>query len=282
MGAPDPRLTISGKLDFRLYRQFRGYQREDPPPERVKPIPVRVLHECMRIADAHASAKYEAIADIIAEGFFFLFRPGEATGVVYDHTTFTLADITLFVHQRRIPALYATDADLTNATFVLFCWRDQKNGNRNEVIGQGRSGDHRLCPVLAACRRLRHLKAHNAEASTPFCTYFHVHCPHRVTSADMTQLLRQAVRTLGPQTLGFTEQEVSARSLRAAGAMALMCAGVNDTTIGILGRWQSNSLFRYLTPQAEPIMRDFARRMLAGGDYRLLPGPQVPHPFHPP
>ena len=44
LGLPDPRLThFSDKLDFRLRRQLATYQRADPAPARVKPVPLPVL-----------------------------------------------------------------------------------------------------------------------------------------------------------------------------------------------------------------------------------------------
>ena len=43
LGAKDPRMTSTGKLDRRLQLQFRCYSRQDPPASRVKPIPVQVL-----------------------------------------------------------------------------------------------------------------------------------------------------------------------------------------------------------------------------------------------
>ena len=39
MGTNDPRLNQHGKLDLRLSRQIRSYERLDPPATRVKPIP---------------------------------------------------------------------------------------------------------------------------------------------------------------------------------------------------------------------------------------------------
>jgi hypothetical protein len=51
------------------------------------------------------------------------------------------------------------------------------------------------------------------------------------------QPLKAAVTFLGP-TLGFLAGDVSAHSLRAAGAMALLCAHVLDTDIiRLVGRW---------------------------------------------
>ena len=99
-------------------------------------------------------------------------------------------------------------------------------------------------------------------------------------SSDITATIQALVRAVGPN-LGFLPSDVSARSLRAAGAMALLCAHVDSDTIRLFGRWRSDVMLRYLTVQAQPVMRDFARRMLAGGDYLLLPNQDVPAKSNP-
>jgi len=98
-----------------------------------------------------------------------------------------------------------------------------------------------------------------------------------IAAADLTDTLRRAIRYMGPG-LGVMADEVSARSLRPSGAMALLCSQVDSNAIRLLGRWRSDEMYRYLSVQAQPIMRDFSARMITGGQYVLLPGPNVP-PF---
>ena len=43
LGAKDPHMTSTGKIDGRLQLQFLCYYRQYPPLSRVKPIPVQVL-----------------------------------------------------------------------------------------------------------------------------------------------------------------------------------------------------------------------------------------------
>ena len=63
--------------------------------------------------------------------------------------------------------------------------------------------------------------------------------------------------------------------LRSSGAMAMLCGGI-DTAIGRLrGRWQTDTMFRYLTVQAAPLVADVAPRMLHGDDFNLIPGPKA-------
>ena len=66
-----------------------------------------------------------------------------------------------------------------------------------------------------------------------------------------------------------------ARSLRAAGANALLLANFDTNIICLIGRWRSDEMLRYLHVQATPLMQDYARRMVAGGQYNLLPNAQL-------
>ena len=94
---------------------------------------------------------------------------------------------------------------------------------------------------------------------------------------DITAALRRAAQSTGP-TIGFLPSEVSARSLRAGGAMALLCAHVDTDLIRLLGRWRSDEMLQYLHLQAQPVMRGFARRMIQGGHFNLIPNQAVPAP----
>jgi hypothetical protein len=133
-----------------------------------------------------------------------------------------------------------------------------------------------LCPVIAATRRIAHLRTCRAPATTPLATYYLSPVPTPIRPADITATLRCSTAIIGP-TVGFLPSDVSARrSLRAAGAMAPLCAHVDTDVIRLLGRWRSDEILRYLHVQAEPIMRDFARRMLSGGSFTLLPNQYVP------
>jgi hypothetical protein len=70
--------------------------------------------------------------------------------------------------------------------------------------------------------------------------------------------------------VGLIEANVSARLLRAGGAMALLCAHVDDNIIRLLGRWQSDAMLSYLHVQARPFMRNFAAQMLQRDMYDLV------------
>ena len=66
---------------------------------------------------------------------------------------------------------------------------------------------------------------------------------------------------------------MNARSLRAGGAMALLCGRVDADTIRLVGRWKSDAMFRYLHAQALPLVRHLAHTML--NPWRFLPAPRL-------
>jgi len=209
--------------------------------------------------------------------FFFLLRPGEYTGTVTDTQPFCLRDVTFFIGTQRLDSLTAPLAHLHAATFVTLEFTTQKNAVRGECIGLARSGDPYFCPVTAAARRVVHLRSCNAPAHQPLASYQHptTYQLCRITSADLTSTLRLATALLGPAH-GFLPQHVSARSLRASGATALLCADVDADRIRLIGRWRSDEMLRYLHVQAEPVMRHFSSRMIQGGHFTLLPNTDVP------
>jgi hypothetical protein len=163
LGQRDPRLQPSGKLDFRLHRQLQSYKKDDPPPHRVKPIPLQLLHAAVAQCYRARSVASQAIADMLIVGFFFLLRPGEYAATANpDAAPFRLCDVHILLHSRRLDPLTCIDQELTAATHVALEFTTQKNGVRNELVGLGRSGHPVLCPVLALCNRVRHLRLHNA------------------------------------------------------------------------------------------------------------------------
>ena len=253
---------------------YAAWRKEDPPPDRVKPVPIPVIKRINVIASAGTNHLMQGIADMIVIAFFFLLRPGEYTNSRSDTTPFRLADVQLFVGQTCLHLVNASTNELRSATFATLTFTTQKNGVRNEVVGLGRSGDPVLCPVTAIIRRVLHLRRFNAPPETPLSTAFHNNQWRKVLPSHITTALRDAVTFL--PSLGFLPTDVSARCLRAAGANALLCAKVDTDIIRLLGRWRSDEMLRYLTLQAAPIMSNFAANMLAGGNFTLIPNQLVP------
>ena len=277
MGTDDPRLNSAGKIDFRLGRMISAWKKEDPPSWRVKPIPIQVLRRIACIAQhlPSDSPTLAATTDMIIIAFFYLLRPGEYTDAPSDTTPFTFQDVMLCLGPVRLNVLTCSDAELLAASSASLTFTTQKNGVENEVIRLGRSGDPFLCPVLAIARRIIHLRKHNAPGHTPLARVFLSNGrTASITPALITETLREAVKYIG-YDLGFLPKEVSARSLRAGGATALLVGKVDPNIIQLIGRWRSDEMLRYLHLSAEPVMKDFARKMLQA-DYTLAPHQLVP------
>jgi hypothetical protein len=75
---------------------------------------------------------------------------------------------------------------------------------------------------------------------------------------------------------GIIPDEVSARLLRAGGAMALICGKVDKNLIQMIGRWHSNVMICYLHMQAQPIVQHSASKMYNNGTYAFLPNETAP------
>jgi hypothetical protein len=168
-------------------------------------------------------------------------------------------------------------AALAQANFVKITFDNQKNRIKGEIIAHRSSSDPIACPIAALVRRISHLRLHHAPPDTPLYAY-HVETRwETVTSPILTATLRRSAAYLGP-ALGLRPSDISSRSLRAGGAMALLCAQVDPDLIKMVGRWRSDAMFRYLHLQATPLIGDLSHRMLTGGNFTLLPDADVPAP----
>jgi hypothetical protein len=275
LGQADPRLLSSGKLDFWLQRQLQYYNKLDPPPTRVKPIPLQILQAAVTFCYTSTSPDAHAVAHMLLLGFFFLLHPSEyAYTTNPDAAPFRICDIHLIIHNRRLNIQTCSDQDLHAATFVALEFTTQKNGVRGELVGLGRSGHPILCPVQAMIARLKHLRLHNAPHTLPIYSVCTQRGWQSITTTLLTEHLRNALSSF-PEDLGVTPANISVRSLRASGAMALLCADVDPDRIRLLGRWRSDEMLRYLHVQAFPIVAPLAAQMLRHGFYTLIPNKRV-------
>lgn len=277
LDAPDPRLLKgTQKTHPRFALQLKGYEKDDPPPGRVKPIPLPILHQAAAIASAANDETSLALSDMMWLAFFFLLRPGEYTQPATDSHPFRLSDIRLWNNADPVDVFLATADELLHCTFVSLIFSTQKNGTRGEAIGHGATNNPLACPVRSVARRILYLRQFNAPPSTALCALGPSFLP--MSSSGITTLLRQACFSLGNPS-GFQPSDITAKSLRSSGAMALLNANVDQDLIQLIGRWKSDSSLRYLHVQAHNLMKDFSSIMLQGGNYNLIPAtPNTPLP----
>ena len=199
VGSPDPRLNNMGAIDFCLGRQLATYEKEDPDPGRVCPLPVSILH-CMDSASNSGSPRDKAIADLAWIAFFFLLQPGEycAGGTDTVSTPFNLRDIQFFVGDQPTQATTASATTCADVTFVSLLFTAQNNGVKGESIGHGATGHPCTCAVAAIRSRVAHLRQHGATPDTHLAAVFNGLKWSTVYSAKITAALRAATTIIGP------------------------------------------------------------------------------------
>ena len=82
--------------------------------------------------------------------------------------------------------------------------------------------------------------------------------------------IKAVVRAAGP-AIGFTNADISARSLCAGGAMDLLMARVEPDTIRLVGRWRSDTMLRYLHTTAKSFNKILSDKMFKHGTYAIIP-----------
>jgi hypothetical protein len=123
-------------------------------------------------------------------------------------------------------------------------------------------------PVMSFCaqhaRLVAQLRVQHAPHTTP------LHCTDPLTLSvhahHITAALRFAARTV-QHTTGIAPEKLTACSLRPGGATALLCGKIDNDTIKLVGRWQSDAMLQYLHTQAVPAMGNLARAMFQYGNF---------------
>jgi hypothetical protein len=70
--------------------------------------------------------------------------------------------------------------------------------------------------------------------------------------------------------------EISVRSLRAGGAMAMLFGKININSIPMMGQWHNDTMVRYLHVQAQPIIGNYVANMFNEGTYTFQPDETFP------
>ena len=283
LGTTDPRYDVYGKIDFRLSRQYRSYTKEDSPPSRVKPVPITLIIRVLRFAlFTMPTSERIAIAHMICIAFYFCLRPGEYTGTTTDDQAFSLEDISFHLGDRMLNNISSPDHEIEAATAVKYTFTTQKNGDKGTIIAHARSGDNVCCPVLSTIQLFlihrREFRRKNVpyDGKLKLASYYnskHVNVP--VKAKQVTDTLRIHAALIQPMT-GINPKDISARSLRAGGAMALLAGKCDSSIIKLLARWHSDAMMDYLHQQSLPIFKRLAATMYNHGSYSFLPDEWVP------
>lgn len=270
LGATNIRLNAQGRIDTRVSGIIAHWKQQDPPPDRVRAVPLIIIIRAVEMCYAANDVTYSCLGDMILIGFFFVCRPGEYTAGTDSCRPFRFGDAQLFQGPLKLDLATATFDAMLQASFASLMFTNQKNAVPGETIGIGRSGHALACAIPPIARRLEYLRTNGAAPDTPLCAHKLNNRWYVITATQVTNALRSAVSLYG-KPYGLEPHQVSARSLRSSGALAMMCGGVDTARGRLQGRWLSDIMFRYLSVQNEPLCADIGRRMVAGGNFDTIP-----------
>jgi hypothetical protein len=130
--------------------------------------------------------------------------------------------------------MLCTDAEINGAISVSYASTTHKNGIRNEKITHDMSGTGLCCPVRATGRRIKYLRRNGAKCNVPIASIYTHNRRTAIKAQQLTETIRHAMPVNFHRT-GISADEVSARSLRAGGATALLCGKVDMDLIQAVG-----------------------------------------------
>lgn len=267
-GEVSPVYRAHNKYTLPVERLIEGYRRQDPPPVPQLALPVKVPRHILQTVGK--AAKHQTTADLCVIAFYFLLRVGEYTHPRYitrggkkKRTTrtvqFTVNCIGFFKDGKRIPRS-APLTELIQADQATMKITNQKNGRMGQTIHHHATNTID-CPVKALARRVHHILQHTTDGSHLLCDYFENNQCKSITSTQLRNTLRQAVKDLNLHEQGIDPDLIGVHSLRAGGAMALKLNGQEDTTIMKLGRWSSLTFLMYIHNQIAHLSSNISQAM---------------------
>jgi hypothetical protein len=97
----------------------------------------------------------------------------------------------------------------------------------------------------------RSFSANKSKLVVPIAYYYRAHLRTAIKVKYITDTPRNAI-TLNYHRTDIHMSEISARSLRAGGAMVMMCRKIDMNNIHMMGWWYSDTMMQYLHVQAQP------------------------------
>jgi hypothetical protein len=133
---------------------------------------------------------------------------------------------------------------LDTTTSVYYKFMTQKNDTEDEKILQGISCDRRYCPNRATVQKIKYNRTKKSKPLVHVSSYSLSNRRTVINVKDTNGTLRYYV-AMNYQCTGIRTYKISARSLRAGGAMVMMCIKIELNNIWMMCRWHSNALMRY-------------------------------------
>lgn len=248
-GYDDPIRTRDGRLSRLLSRQFKAYIELDPPPNQQSPLPISIFRD---IKDLAITARQKAEAQLIRGSLFFGHRSCEYTKTPKNEEKKTrlleLQDIRFYDSRKKEVKHAHIKARASELEFVAIRYRNQKNGEVNEVVVQRRNHKD-LCPVIEwRDLAIRIWSYPGTHARTTVNTFFDTKKQrfYDIESKHVLAHLRRVVQHRGAKLLGIPIKSVGTHSVRISFAMLMHLNGSNDSKIMKMGRWKSAAFLAYI------------------------------------
>ena len=184
--------------------------------------------------------------------FFFCLRPGEYTGTTTDDQAFALNNVALFIRARRLHNEHSSKPELLVSTLSKLTITAQKNNGQGVNISHTRSNDVLCCPVSAAtCQLLLHCSTFRClnvpfDGTVKLASYYSAQLVNLLAKASMITHTMRIYGAALESVTGIAPKNLSACSLQAGGAMALLQGGCDPSVIKLLARWKSDTMMHYL------------------------------------
>jgi hypothetical protein len=262
-----------------IKEMLKAFTRKDPPPNRVWPVNATIVTELYRMAapQGFTPNQWRRIQDMCVIGFFFMLRPGEyaSTTTKEPQTVPFRLEHAYFLREHELHIVNPTIASCNDST-IHFCGLrldDQKNRSKGESITH-EATNKPICPVRSLKRIAHEIITNNGTSKTPLYQYYETAGPGAgtfctLTSKHLTAALRLAAAKCQHIT-GIPPDKITARSLRAGGATALLCAKIDKEIVKLLGHWRGDSVDVYLRTSTHTVTRGFSTKMLEHGNYKFI------------
>ena len=229
IGLPDPREQSSLPVLRRVQAGISWVLASAGQPKRVRmPITPRRLRQIKAALDSSSDPDRVLLWVVCCTAFFGFFRLGEL--LLAAGTTFNPR-----LHLALDEVAVDDPQDPKTVLYLKQLKTDQLGQGAHIILGKTRSD---LCPVAAVLGYVVSRGAH------PGAFFLDTRREPLRKSAFIAKLRRIL------EGLGFPQHQYAGHSFRIGAATAASLAGVEDSTIQLLGRWQSAEFLKYVhTPQ---------------------------------
>jgi hypothetical protein len=129
-----------------------------------------------------------------------------------------------------------------------------------------------LCPVRAAASIVKRIRSYSGTTkNSPISTVVNGGIIEHVTSAQMINVLRDAVDAIREVKLGVKKEDIGMHSIRSGAAMAMYLQECPDFMIMLIGCWSSDAFLHYIRKQVMEFSQNVAKKMLSCQKFWHIP-----------